>query len=49
MTCYATKERMFIMAGLYPTSQVIHVKQIAGGYFHANSFNGREMHHSDRF
>ena len=32
---------MFIRAGLYPTSQEIHVKQGAGSYFHITSFNGR--------
>ena len=40
-TRFATKVRMFIRAGLYPTSQEIHVKQGAGSYFHITSFNGR--------
>ena len=31
-TRFATKVRMFIRAGLYPTSQEIHVKQGAGSY-----------------
>ena len=38
------KVRMFIRAGLYPTSQEIHVKQGAGRYFHITSFNGRVIH-----
>ena len=33
-TRFTTKVRMFIRAGLYPTSQEIHVKQGAGSYFH---------------
>ena len=37
-TRFATKVRMFIRAGLYPTSQEI---QGAGRYFHMTSFNGR--------
>ena len=37
-TRFATKVRMFIWAGLYPTSQGIHVKQGAGSYFHITSF-----------
>ena len=37
-THFATKVRMFIRAGLYPTSQEI---QGAGRYFHMTSFNGR--------
>ena len=40
-THFATKGQMFIRAGLYPTSQEIHVKQGAGSYFHITSFNGR--------
>ena len=38
-TRFATKVRMIIRAGLYPTSQEIHVKQGAGRYFHITSFN----------
>ena len=33
--------RIFIRAGLYPTSQEIHIKQGAGTYLHITSFNGR--------
>ena len=34
----------FIRAGLYPTSQEIHVKQGAGTYFNITVFNGRVIH-----
>ena len=33
-----------IMAGLYPTSQEIYVKQGASRYFHITSFSGRVIH-----
>ena len=35
---------MFIMAGLFLTSQEIHEKQGASTYFHITSFNGRVIH-----
>ena len=44
LTHFATKVQMFIRAGLYPTSQEIHVKQGAGTYFHITSFNVRVIH-----
>ena len=43
-THFATKGQMFIRAGLYPTSQEIHIKQGAGTYLHITSFNGRVIH-----
>ena len=44
LTHFATKVQMFIRAGLYPTSQEIHIKQGAGTYLHITSFNGRVIH-----
>ena len=40
MTCFTTKVRMFLMTGLYPSSQEVYVKE-ASVCFHIMSFNGR--------